>query len=64
MLETEEAAELMELEATEALLDTELDTDEEADEILLLADEIEELATSERLDAEDDATEATLSILP
>jgi len=54
----------MELEATEALLDTELDTDEEADEILLLADEIEELATSERLDAEDDATEAILSILP
>lgn len=64
MLETEEATELIELEATEALCDTELDTDEEAEEILLLAEEIEEPATSERLEAEDDAMEAILSMLP
>ena len=74
VLDVEEAAELIELEASEALFDTELDTEDEADLInldafdapfdaWLLPDEIEVLTASDRLEADFETTEALDLIL-
>jgi hypothetical protein len=59
VLDAEEISELTELAVSEALFDTELETEDDTELIWLLAEEMEELTASDRLEADSEISEAT-----